>query len=189
MSTKNNVHSSESTRGQSTNHSRELLFVVGLVLAIVLAVVLVNFQGGTNNILSATPQMVKVAPEVSYRDALSMSNAQTVESDTAFDYDEALAITQYTQPWTNPHAEVYDPASRYIEAQAASITQSFETISTAEYREAITAANNQSTSYFSAASYDEILAIMQFNQPWLNPDAEPYDPAARYIEALALPNE
>ncbi len=188
MSTKNSVHSSETTVHQFKNHSRELLFVIGTVLVIALAVVLVNFQGGTDNVLSTTPQMLEAAPEVSYRDALAMSNAPAVAADPSFDYDEALAIAQYTQPWSVPQTGASDPASRYIGDLVAPNTQYIEAMSDVEYRDALAAANNQSAESFSAADYDEVLAVMQFTQPWLNPEAEPVDLASRFIEVQPMTN-
>ena len=245
MSKKNIVHNSEVNRHQSSNHSRELLFVIGIVLAIALAVVIVNRQSGSSNALS-TPQMfeaapavtyrdaqaiaadpavndeaalaraqftqpwmnpdalaadpanryieteaVEVAPAVDYRDALTMSNTEM--SGTAVNYDEALVVLQFTQPWLNPQAEPADLASRYIEAQVMTNTQANETAPIVDYREALEMSNVHTSfdkQYSDATlSYDEVLAILQFTQPWLNPQAEPVDLAARYIEAVAASNE
>jgi hypothetical protein len=173
MSTKNSVHSSETTRHQSSIHSRELLFVVGLVLVIALAVVIVNRQSGSSKALS-TPQMFEAAPEVTYRDA------QAIAVDPTANDEAALARAQFTQPWMNPDAVAADPASRYIE------TQAVEAAPAVDYRDALTTANTEMSG--TAVDYDEALAVLQFTQPWLDPQAEPADLASRYIEAQTMTN-
>lgn len=173
MSTKNSVHSSEATRRQSNNHRRELLFVIGSVLVIALAVVIVNRQSGSNNPL-ATPHMFEAAPEVTYRDA------QAIAADPALNDEAALARAQFTQPWMNPDAVAADPASRFIE------TEAVEAAPAVDYRDALTMANTEVSG--TAVDYDEALAILQFTQPWLDPQAEPADLASRYIEAQTMTN-
>jgi hypothetical protein len=184
MSQKNMAHDSEVTGRHFSFHSRELFVVFGFILVVVLAVAWVTVEPPANIAQSLPAAPVAAAPAVDYRDALAMADTQV--SDPALSYEETLAIIQFAQPWLDPQAEPADLASRYIGNQVGSVAPALEAAPAVDYRDALAMADTQAGD--TAVSYDEALAIIQFTQPWLDPQAEAADLAGRYIETQTVTN-
>ena len=194
MSTENHVHNSQVIHHPVNFRGRVSLFVIIILIVVALAAVFTNRPSSLINTQSMT-QPLEADLTVSYREALSMSNAQSITVDEAVNYDDALVILQFVQPWLDPQAEPAYLANRYVDSQVVANTSTLVKTETVDYREAQAMSTTQSILDKQVAEidldsrYDEALAILQFAQPWLDPQAKPADLASRYIEASAMPDE
>ena len=161
MSHKNISHERNVAR-QSSHHSREILIIIGIVLAIALFITLVTVQTNRNNVAVDTTETITYSDALANQYAKPWLEGQAFESTSAPQFSNALA-NEYAAPWLNSGTTVNDPmamqyAQPWLEVEAA------EPI---EFSNAL--ANHYAAPWLktSTATTSDALA-MQYASPWLN---------------------